>query len=188
MFEEGGLLNNSGEQPLQKNITTVDIWKARKLIKPYIQRTPLIFSKNLSEQTDAFVYLKLENLQQIGSFKVRGAANKILSLTAEQRKKGVVTFSSGNHGIAVAYIAKKLGIKAVVCISRHVPKVKVDAITNLGAKVEICGESQDEAEEHCYYLEKVHGLTTIKPFDDPDIIAGQGTIGLEILEEIPDVG
>jgi threonine dehydratase len=168
-------------------VTIRNVWEARKRIASVVNRTPLIQSFVLSEMIGRPVYLKLENVHDIGAFKVRGAANKILSLSEEEKKRGVVTFSTGNHGMAVAYVARKLGIEAVVCISNRVPKAKVDSLKRLNAKIEFYGNSQDEAEERCYELAKEKGLTVVQPFDDPYIIAGQGTIGLEILEEIPNV-
>lgn len=171
----------------ENELTILNIWEAKRRIASIINRTPLIQSYILSEKVGRPVYLKLENVHEIGAFKVRGAANKILSLNEEEKKRGIATFSTGNHGMAVAYIAKKLGIEAVVCISQRVPNAKVDLLKRLGAKIEIYGESQDEAGERCYELEKEKGLTVIEPFDDPHIIAGQGTIGLEILEEVPDL-
>ena len=161
------------------------VWEARKRISPIINRTPIIHSSILSEKIGRNVYLKLENVHEVGAFKVRGAANKILSLNEEEKKRGVATFSTGNHGMAVAYIAKKLGIDAVVCISNRVPKAKVDSLKRLGAQIEIVGDSQDDAGVRCYELEKEKGLTVIEPFDDPHVIAGQGTIGLELLEDLP---
>lgn len=171
----------------ENELTILNIWEAKRRIAPIINRTPLIQSYILSEKVGRPVYLKLENVHEIGAFKVRGAANKILSLNEEEKKRGIATFSTGNHGMAVAYVAKKLGIEAVVCISQRVPNAKVDSLKRLGAKIEIYGDSQDEAGERCYELEKEKGLTVIEPFDDPHIIAGQGTIGLEILEEVPDL-
>jgi threonine dehydratase len=168
-------------------VTIRNVWEAKKRIASIINRTPLIQSYVLSERIGRPIYLKLENVHDIGAFKVRGAANKILSLSEEEKKRGVVTFSTGNHGMAVAYVARKLGIEAVVCISKRVPKAKVDSLKRLNAKIEFYGNSQDDAEERCYELAKEKGLTVIQPFDDPYIIAGQGTIGLEILEEIPDL-
>jgi threonine dehydratase len=168
-------------------MTIRNVWEARKRIASIVNRTPLIQSFILSERIDRPVYLKLENVHDIGAFKVRGAANKILSLSEEEKKRGIATFSTGNHGMAVAYVARKLGIEAVVCISNRVPKAKVDSLKRLNAKIEIYGNSQDDAEERCYELAKEKGLTVIQPFDDPYIIAGQGTIGLEILEEIPNL-
>ncbi|GAB1798311.1 MULTISPECIES: hydroxyectoine utilization dehydratase EutB [Priestia] len=171
----------------ENELTILNIWEAKRRIASIINRTPLIQSYILSEKAGRPVYLKLENVHEIGAFKVRGAANKILSLNEEEKKRGIATFSTGNHGMAVAYVAKKLGIEAVVCISKRVPNAKVDSLKRLGAKIEIYGDSQDEAGERCYELEKEKGLTVIEPFDDPHIIAGQGTIGLEILEEVPDL-
>ncbi|MDQ6600515.1 hydroxyectoine utilization dehydratase EutB [Bacillus salipaludis] len=164
-----------------------DVWEARQRISPLIKRTPVIQSSILSEKIGRNVYLKLENVHEVGAFKVRGAANKILSLSEEERKRGVATYSTGNHGMAVAYVAKKLGINAVVCISNRVPKAKVDSLKRLDAHIEIVGDSQDAAGVRCYELERERGLTVIEPFDDPYVIAGQGTIGLELLEDIPNL-
>ncbi|MEC5423052.1 hydroxyectoine utilization dehydratase EutB [Virgibacillus sp. C22-A2] len=171
----------------ESTVTLRDIWIARKRITPFINRTPLIYSPALSEIAGTSVHLKLENLNVSGSFKIRGAANKILSLTSEEKSRGVTTFSTGNFGMSVAYLAQQIGIKAVICISKRVPKAKVDALKQSGAEVEIYGESQDDAEQRSYELEKEQGLTVIHPFDDPSIIAGQGTIGLELLEELPEI-
>ncbi|MBO1510613.1 hydroxyectoine utilization dehydratase EutB [Metabacillus bambusae] len=164
-----------------------DIWEAKKRIAPIVNRTPLIYSAILSEKISRSVYLKLENVHEVGAFKVRGAANKILSLSDEEKKRGVATFSTGNHGMAVAFVAKRLGVNAVVCISNRVPKAKVESLKRLGAQIEIVGDSQDAAGERCYELEKQKGLTVIQPFDDPHVIAGQGTIGLELLEALPNL-
>ncbi|WP_028784817.1 hydroxyectoine utilization dehydratase EutB [Thalassobacillus devorans] len=164
-----------------------DIWKAKKRISGIIEKTPLLYSQPLSDRAGANVYLKLENMQPTGAFKLRGAANKILSLTEEEKKKGVATFSTGNHGIAVAHVAGANHIPATVCISRRVPQEKVKKLKRLGAHVEIVGDNQDDAEQYCYELEKQSGITVIKPFDDLEVIAGQGTIGLEILEACPEV-
>lgn len=169
------------------NISILDIWEARRRITPHINKTPLIMSTILSEKIQRPVYLKLETAHEIGAFKVRGAVNKVLSLSEDEKRRGITTYSTGNHGLAVAYIAKKLGIEAVICISNRVPKAKIDNLKRLGAKIEIYGVSQDDAGERCYALEKEKGLTVIQPFDDPHIIAGQGTIGLELLEDIPNL-
>ncbi|MDN4524638.1 hydroxyectoine utilization dehydratase EutB [Fictibacillus fluitans] len=170
---------------IKSQVTIQNVWGARKRISSLIGRTPAVESFILSEKLGRPVYLKLETVHDTGAFKVRGAANKILSLSEEERKLGVATYSTGNHGMAVAYVAKKLGIQATVCISNRVPKAKVDSLKRLGAAIEFCGESQDEAGERCLMLENDHGLTVIEPFDDPEVIAGQGTIGLELLEDIP---
>ncbi|MFC4557674.1 pyridoxal-phosphate dependent enzyme [Virgibacillus kekensis] len=170
-----------------KPITLRDIWMARKRISPIVEKTPLIYSPKLSEFAETSVHLKLENLNVSGSFKIRGAANKILSLTPEEQKIGVTTFSTGNFGMAVAHIAKTLGIRAVICISNRVPEVKVNALKESGAEIDIYGGSQDDAERRSYQLQQEHGLTVVHPFDDQHIIAGQGTIGLELLEDIPEI-
>ncbi|PPA69381.1 hydroxyectoine utilization dehydratase EutB [Jeotgalibacillus proteolyticus] len=168
-----------------EEITIRDVWEARKRIASIVKKTPLIHSATLSEKAGRPVHLKLENVQDIGAFKVRGAANKILSLSEDEKRRGVAAFSTGNHGLAVSYVAKKLGIPAFVCISSRVPKAKVEALQRLGATLEIVGDSQDDAGERCYELEREKGLTVVHPFDDPHVITGQGTIGLELLEELP---
>jgi threonine dehydratase len=168
-----------------KDISLRDFWIARKRIAPYITRTPLVYSAALSDQTGSDIYLKLENLQDVGSFKIRGAANKILSLPADVRERGVATFSTGNHGMAVAAMAHKLNIPATVCMSRHVPKVKVDNIKRFGAVIVQEWDSQDDAGVYCYEVLAKKGITLIPPFDDREIIEGQGTIALEILEDLP---
>jgi len=170
-----------------KNITSRDFWRAKKRIAPYITRTPLVYSPVLSEKTGANIYLKLENLQAIGAFKVRGAANKILSLTDEQRAKGVSTFSTGNHGMAVAHIASRLGIHATVCMSKNVPAVKVEAIGRWNPTILQNWDSQDAAGVYCYELQEKEGIVVIPPFDDKEIICGQGTMSLEILEDCPEI-
>lgn len=170
-----------------KGITSRDIWKAKQKITPYITRTPLVYSPALSEMTGANIYLKMENLQAIGAFKVRGAANKILGLTPEQKGKGVSTFSTGNHGMAVAYIANRLGIKATVCMSKNVPHVKVKAIGRYNPQILQNWDSQDAAGVYCYQLEEKEGVSVIPPFDDKDIICGQGTMSLEIIEDCPEI-
>ncbi|MFD2923685.1 pyridoxal-phosphate dependent enzyme [Halobacillus naozhouensis] len=163
------------------------IWKAKQRVAGLVLQTPLIYSDALSKHTGNQVYLKLENHQPTGAFKLRGAANKILSLSKDDQKKGVATFSTGNHGIAVAYVAKQLGIRSIVCISSRVPKGKVNRLKDLGAEVAVVGENQDDAEDYCYRLEKEQGVSVIKPFDDLEVIAGQGTIGIEVLEQCPDI-
>ncbi len=170
-----------------KGITSRDIWQAKKRISSYITRTPLVYSPALSEMTGANIYLKLENLQAIGAFKVRGAANKILSLSPEERAKGVSTFSTGNHGMAVAHIANRLGVKAIVCMSNHVPENKVKAISRWNPVIKQDWESQDDAGKYCYELEKKEGVKVIPPFDDKEIICGQGTMSLEIVEDLPEI-
>jgi threonine dehydratase len=164
-----------------------DVYAARQRIRGIATRTPLIDSRELAERIGVAVYLKLENVQRTGAFKIRGAANKLRSLTEGERERGVITVSSGNHGRAVAYVARELGVRAVVCMSTRVPPNKVAGIRRLGAEVVLHGESYDEAERHALQLQQERWLTMIPPFDDPYVIAGQGTIGLEILEDLPGV-
>jgi threonine dehydratase len=167
--------------------TLHDVYRAQARIEPMILQTPLPASADLAEKTGArAVHLKLECLQNTGAFKIRGAANKILSLSDEEKKKGVVTFSTGNHGKAVAYVAGQIGIPAVVCLSEHVDPYRAEMIKNLGAEVSVKGHSQDEAEKNYQELIASRGLVPVVPFDDPMIIAGQGTIALEILAKLPD--
>jgi len=164
-----------------------DIYVAKRRIASIARRTPLITSTLLREYIGAPVYLKLENIQETGAFKLRGAANKILSLTADEKARGVIAFSSGNHGLAVSCVARQLGINAVICISKRVPSTKVGAIKRLGAEVVVHGKGQDEAEEHSFRIQEERALTMIPPSDDPFVIAGQGTIGLELLEDLPEI-
>ena len=164
-----------------------DVFKARQQIRTTIQHTPLIKSHSLTDFMGCEIYLKLESLQTTGSFKLRGATNKILSLTEAEKVRGVIAVSSGNHGRAVAYVANKHGIPAVICVSETVPENKVSAIRALGARVEVRGKTYDQATEIAIDLQQEHGLTMIHPFDDPFVIAGQGTIGLEIIDQVPDM-
>jgi threonine dehydratase len=167
--------------------TLHDVYQAQRQIKSMIRQTPLIACSDLAEKTGATqIHLKLECLQKTGSFKVRGAANKILSLTGEEKKKGVITFSTGNHGKAVAWVAGQAGIKAIVCLSEHVAAYRLEMIKALGAEVSLKGHSQDEAEKNYQQLMTSRNLVPVVPFDDPFIIAGQGTIALEILSKLPD--
>lgn len=164
------------------------VFEAHTRIQPLVWETPLIDSPAVARESGAAeVLLKLESLQNTGAFKVRGAANKILGLSDEDRARGVITFSTGNHGKAVSFVSGQTGIKAVVCLSEHVPSYRVEKIKELGAEVEVKGHSQDEAEEHYYDLMESRNMVPVVPFDDPAIIAGQGTIGLEILRRRPDL-
>ncbi|MGD9133455.1 MAG: pyridoxal-phosphate dependent enzyme [Desulfobacterales bacterium] len=167
--------------------TLHDAYQAHSRIKPLIRQTPVIASSDLAEKSGArTVHLKLECLQNTGSFKVRGAANKILNLSDKEKKRGVITFSTGNHGKAVAYVAAQIGVNAVVCLSEHVASYRVVMIKALGAEVSLKGHSQDEAEKNYQQLMASRGLVPVVPFDDPMIIAGQGTIALETLSALPD--
>ena len=162
-----------------------DFKKAHESISPYINYTPLIHSLALSKNLE--VYLKLECLQVTGSFKLRGATNKLLNLTNEQKNKGVIAVSTGNHGKGVAHAAKQIGIKSTIFMSSMVPEHRKKAIESLGAKVEIIGNNSDEADLYAREFAKKNNITLVHPFDDLDVIAGQGTVGLEMLEVMPDI-
>jgi threonine dehydratase len=162
-----------------------DIQAACKAIAGHCLRTPLIAAPALSRRLGVELLLKMESLQPIGAFKLRGATNAILALPEDIA--GVVCCSTGNHGRAVAHAARSRGLRAVICMSTLVPATKVDAIRALGAEVHIVGASQDDAAVQSRHLVETEGLMEIHPFDDPHVIAGQGTIGIEMLEDRPDI-
>jgi threonine dehydratase len=164
-------------------LTLASIYQARQRIAPLVRRTPLVRSASLG----AGVHLKLEMLQETGAFKLRGATNRISQLTPAERERGVVAVSTGNHARAVGHAAAAQGVPAVVCMSTMVPANKVAAVRATGAEVKIEGRNQDEAEEIAKALAAERGLTFVSPFDDPWVIAGQGTLGLELLEDLPDL-
>jgi threonine dehydratase len=166
----------------------VDVMRAARRIAGSVTRTPLIRS-GLADRSPASaeILLKLEYLQPSGAFKLRGATNALARLDDEQRQRGVVCCSTGNHGRAVAWAARRLGIPATVCLSELVPANKVEAVKALGASVRRIGSSQDDAQVEVTRLVEEQGMIDIPPFDHPDVISGQGTVGLEILEERPDV-
>ncbi|HEY2170671.1 MAG TPA: pyridoxal-phosphate dependent enzyme, partial [Candidatus Angelobacter sp.] len=163
-------------------VSLKDIQNARQLLHSVAVRTPLVLCK-LPE--DRQIFIKPENLQPVGSFKLRGAYNKISSLTAEERKRGVVAHSSGNHAQGVAFAALALGVKATIVMPRNAPQVKLDATRNLGAEIVMVGPASAERIQKAEELEKEHGLVPVPPYNDEKIIAGQGTIGLEIMDEMP---
>jgi len=150
-----------------------------------VLRTPL--TRAALSAPGAPVHLKLETRQHTGSFKLRGATNALLSLDAAARARGVVTASTGNHGRALAYAANAQGVRATVCMSRLVPANKIDAVKALDAETRIVGQSQDDAQNEVARLVREQGLTEVHPFDDRSVIAGQGTLGLEIVEDLPGV-
>jgi threonine dehydratase len=164
--------------------TLADVYRARQRLAGRVAHTPLVASALLSERCGAPVYLKLETVQPTGSFKLRGATNALAEL-AEQGVTRVVTASTGNHGRAVAHAARALGIEAAVCMSSLVPENKVRAVAALGARVAIVGSSQDDAQVEAQRLVREEGYAYVPPFDDPRVIAGQATIGVEILEALP---
>lgn len=163
------------------------IQEARRRIAGHVLSTPLVASPTLSDLCGVPVSLKLEHRQTTGSFKLRGASNAILQLTEAERARGVIAASTGNHGRALSHAAAAVGSRATICMSRLVPENKVIEIRRLGADVRIVGASQDEAQQEVERLVAEHGLVMLPPFDHPNIIAGQGTIGLEIVEAMPDV-
>lgn len=167
--------------------TLQDAYRARAAIRGLVRSTPLEPSPALREAAGAAVHLKLENLQVSGAFKARGAANALLSLDPRTRSQGVVAVSTGNHGRAVALMAAKLGVPAVVCVSERVPEAKLAALRATGCELHVGGDSQDEAEATARALVQGRGLHLVHPFDDASVIAGQATLGLELLEQLPDL-
>ena len=164
-----------------------DIEKARTTIAEAVRLTSVAESPVLSEITGVPVHLKLEHQQITGSFKLRGATNAVRNLGDEQRQGGVVGVSTGNHGRGLAYAAREAGVRCIVCMSALVPQNKIDGIKAQGAEVCIVGTSQDDAQVEVDRLVAEEGMTMLPPFDHPHIIAGQGTLGLELLEQVPDL-
>ncbi len=167
-------------------VTLRDIEEAAVAIRGKVERTPLRYSRTLSEITGAQVWIKFENLQFTAAYKERGALNKLLNLTNAERAAGVVAMSAGNHAQGVAYHANRLGIPATIVMPRGTPFVKVEHTRNFGATVILHGDTLDEANAYARELERDQKLTFVHPFDDEHIIAGQGTIGLEIMEDLQD--
>ncbi len=168
-------------------LTIKDVLDARERIKDICVNTKLIYSPEYSRESGNEVYIKPENLQITGAFKLRGAVNKVSKLTDDKRAKGLIASSAGNHAQGVAYAASRLGINATIVMPETTPLIKVQATRNYGANVILKGKVYDEAYDEAKRLEKEHGYTFIHPFDDVDVMAGQGTIALEIIEELKDV-
>ena len=166
--------------------TAEDVIAAGERIRGRVIRTPLTHAAKLSALTKADIWLKLENLQYTGAFKERGALNKLLLLTPEARARGVIAASAGNHAQGLAYHARALGAPATIVMPKTTPDVKVRQTRDLGAEVILTGQTFDEASAAAVELQRARGLTFVHPFDDPDVIAGQGTIALEMLEDGPD--
>jgi threonine dehydratase len=167
------------------DFSLADILAARRVIRGVADATPLVPSAFMTTAAGHDFMLKLENMQPVGAFKLRGAVNAVMALP--DTASGVTCCSTGNHGRGVAYAAARRGMKAVICMSRLVPQAKIDGIQALGADVRIVGTTQDEAMRESRRLCDAEGLVEISPFDDPKVIAGQGTIGLEMLEARPDL-
>lgn len=174
--------------PIESLPFRLDVAGAARTIAPFVRRTPVLRVQELEDPGGSRLFLKLESLQVTGSFKVRGAANRLLSLTSEERDRGVIACSSGNHGRAVAYMAGILGIPAVICVPNWVDPVKLSGMEKAGARVVLSGDSYDEAEARAVSLGEKEGRTFVQPFDDPWVAAGQGTLGLELLEQVEGLG
>lgn len=168
-------------------VTLKLIQQAQTAIASCVKTTPLTFSPYLSWLCGCEVFLKLENLQVTGSFKPRGVFNKLLHLGGAERKRGVVTASAGNHGQAVAYAAKQLGFSATIVLPEGMPKVKVDGIRRQGAEVVTLGSYFDEAEQHARKLAQSTGRVFVSAYNDELVVAGHGTVGLEIMQDLPRV-
>ena len=164
-----------------------DFISAREHLAQVLLSTKLIYSPIFSEESGNKVFIKPENLQKTGSFKIRGAYNKILKLSPEEKKRGVIASSAGNHAQGVAYAAKKLGIKAVIVMPQSTPLIKVESTRKYGAEVVLYGDVYDDAYKKAKELEAKEGYVFVHPFNDEDVLQGQGTIALEILEEAPDM-
>jgi threonine dehydratase len=171
----------------QRRPMVKDVWQAQEVIRPHIYHTPLLPSRTFSAMTGAKVYLKAENLQRSGAYKIRGATNKLAHLTSEERARGVIAASAGNHAQGVALAAGALGVRCTIVMPTGAPLAKVTATQAYGATVVLHGDTYDDAYAHALELQARNGMVYIPAFDDPDIIAGQGTLGLEILADLPDV-
>jgi threonine dehydratase len=178
--------DTAAEGPLSAPVTIADIWQAYKFLKPLIHHTPLSPSRTLSEMTGADIYLKEEHTQRSGSFKVRGASYKLSRLPKERYAAGVVAASAGNHAQGVAIAAAQHGIPCTIVMPENAPLAKVTATQGYGATVVLYGATYDDAYQRCVELQQESGAAFVHAFDDPDVIAGQGTLGLEMLTDLPD--
>lgn len=168
-------------------LTRSDFDVARRNAAPHIHRTPVIHSATLSEQTGADVYLKAELFQKAGSYKVRGPLNVLAHMSEEARKRGLICASAGNHAQGVARAARVYGIKATVVMPKGAPEAKIQATRAYGAEVVLHGDVWDNAYHHSLELQQEHNLTYVHPFDDPLLVAGQGGVGYETIEDVPDL-
>mgnify|MGYP003924441487 CR=1 FL=1 len=168
-------------------LTLTDIEQARAKMQGVVHQTPLEHSQTFSRLSGNDVYMKLENLQKTGSFKVRGSFNKIMSLTDEERSRGVIAASAGNHAQGVAYASGMLHIPCTIVMPKGAPLSKIEATKSYGAEVVLHGDVFDESLEYALELQRERGMTFVHPFDDLAVMAGQGTIGLELVEQLPDV-
>lgn len=168
-------------------LTLDKVYQAAYILRDVARRTDLIYAEHLSHSQNASVYLKTENLQTTGSFKLRGAYYKISQLTEEQKQNGIIACSAGNHAQGVAFAATRQGIRSLVCMPASAPISKVEATKRLGAQVVLVEGGYDDAAAHALQLQAETGATLIHPFDDDEVIAGQGTIGIELLDQMPDL-
>jgi len=168
-------------------LTFEAIQQAEGRLREHVLRTPCVPSHTLSDITGAQIYLKFENLQFTASFKERGACNKLAQLSAQERARGVIAMSAGNHAQGVAYHAQRLGIRALIVMPRFTPGVKIERTRGFGAEVVLYGDTLEQARAHALTLAAQQQLVFVHPYDDPDIVAGQGTVALEMLQEVPDL-
>lgn len=168
-------------------VTLADIQVARALIAGKVTRTPMLRAARLSDALGAEIFIKYENMHVTGSFKERGAFNKLSQLDTDERRRGVVAMSAGNHAQAVAYLATRLAIPATIVMPESTPFVKIDATRAFGARIELYGETLADSQVKAEAIAAEEGLVLVHPYDDPAIIAGQGTCGLEMLEDVPDL-
>lgn len=167
--------------------TLKDVERAHERIKGIVNKTSVLTSRTLNQMVMANVFVKCENFQRVGAFKFRGVSNKLLQLSVEEKVKGVVTHSSGNHAQAVALASSILGIKSVIVMPENAPPVKVDATRDYGAEIVRCASNVKAREETCQNLVDKHGYTLVHPYDDDQIIAGAGTAALELIKEVGDL-
>src|ERR671913_984182 len=165
----------------------VDVEDARRRIRDQIYLSPLSYSETISRMSSSKVFFKLDNLQMTGSFKERGALNRLLTLTQDEAERGVIAASAGNHGMAVAFHSRRLNIKSTIVMPVHAPLIKVGRVRQYGAQTVLHGEDYDGAFTEAQRLRQERGLTLLHAFNDPWVVAGQGTIGLELYEQNPDL-
>jgi len=190
MLRFPGLSSGAGQRRLRDKIVPItisDIEAARRVIAGQVLRTPMLPAPKLSALTGAEVFVKYENMQVTNSFKERGALNKLSSLTPQEQARGVITMSAGNHAQAVAYHAQRLGIPALVVMPETTPFVKINACRVFGADIVLEGETLAESQVRAEAIAEERGLVLVHPYDDPQVIAGQGTVAIEMLEEVADL-
>ncbi len=181
-FKNGS--RSTGIQMIHHSDIVIEAYKAEQNIKNRIRETPLEFSPYLSSIGNGQVYLKLENFQLTGSFKIRGAFHKLLSLPAEKKNKGIITASSGNHGMAVSYALQKLGLKGKIFLPQNTSQTKIEILKDNQAEMELYGDDCVKAENHARQTAEKKGMEWISPYNDPQIIGGQATLGIELLKQI----